>query len=82
MRMLEVLIVGGGVMGAATAYALARRGRRVLLLEQFALGHAVVVRMAYHVCLVMPIRKPSILNWRWRLAKPGLRSKRMLVSVC
>lgn len=40
MRMLEVLIVGGGVMGAATAYALARRGRRVLLLEQFALGHA------------------------------------------
>ncbi|WP_322496572.1 N-methyl-L-tryptophan oxidase [Chloroflexus sp.] len=40
MRMLEVLIVGGGVMGAATAYALARRGRRVLLLEQFAIGHA------------------------------------------
>jgi len=38
--MLEVLIVGGGVMGAATAYALARRGRRVLLLEQFAIGHA------------------------------------------
>lgn len=40
MRMLEVIIVGGGVMGAATAYALARRGRRVLLLEQFAIGHA------------------------------------------
>ncbi len=40
MRMLEVLVVGGGVMGAATALALARRGRRVLLLEQFAVGHA------------------------------------------
>lgn len=40
MRMLEVLIVGGGVTGAAAAYALARRGRRVLLLEQFAIGHA------------------------------------------
>ncbi|WP_322511139.1 FAD-dependent oxidoreductase [Chloroflexus sp.] len=40
MRMFEVLIVGGGVTGAAAAYALARRGRRVLLLEQFAIGHA------------------------------------------
>jgi monomeric sarcosine oxidase len=40
MPALEVLVVGGGVIGAATAYALARRGRRVLLLEQFTIGHA------------------------------------------
>ncbi len=40
MPALEVLVVGGGVIGAATTYALARRGRRVLLLEQFTIGHA------------------------------------------
>jgi sarcosine oxidase len=36
----EIAVVGAGVMGAATAYALARAGRDVLLLEQFELGHA------------------------------------------
>jgi len=35
----DVIVVGGGVMGCATAYHLAKRGRRVLLLEQFAIGH-------------------------------------------
>ncbi|QEH34156.1 Monomeric sarcosine oxidase [Aquisphaera giovannonii] len=33
------VIVGGGAMGAAAAYALAARGEPVLLIEQFALGH-------------------------------------------
>lgn len=32
-------VIGGGVMGAAAAYALARRGARVTLFEQFASGH-------------------------------------------
>ncbi|MCG8353406.1 MAG: N-methyl-L-tryptophan oxidase [Chloroflexales bacterium] len=35
----DYIVVGGGVMGSATAYQLARRGERVLLLEQFAIGH-------------------------------------------
>jgi sarcosine oxidase len=35
----EVVVVGAGVMGAATARALSRSGREVLLLEQFELGH-------------------------------------------
>jgi len=39
MNHYEVIVVGGGVMGCATAYHLAKRGRRVLLLEQFAIGH-------------------------------------------
>jgi glycine/D-amino acid oxidase-like deaminating enzyme len=30
----EVVVVGGGIMGAATAYELARRGRAVVLLEK------------------------------------------------
>jgi sarcosine oxidase len=35
----DVVVIGAGVMGAATARALARRGRDVILLEQFRVGH-------------------------------------------
>lgn len=38
-RSYDVIVVGVGGMGSATAFELARRGRRVLALEQFALGH-------------------------------------------
>lgn len=38
-RDAEVVVVGAGVMGLATTRALAREGRRVILLEQFRLGH-------------------------------------------
>ncbi|BDZ48054.1 N-methyltryptophan oxidase [Frondihabitans sucicola] len=37
---VETLVVGGGAMGSATAWALARRGREVLLAERFEPGHA------------------------------------------
>ena len=36
---MEVAVVGAGVIGSATARALAARGTRVVLLEQFGLGH-------------------------------------------
>lgn len=36
----DVIVVGLGAMGSATLYQLARRGHRVLGLEQFAPGHA------------------------------------------
>ena len=39
VRSADIIIVGAGVMGAATARALRRSGRKVLLLEQFAPGH-------------------------------------------
>ncbi|MBA3534408.1 MAG: N-methyl-L-tryptophan oxidase [Ardenticatenales bacterium] len=35
----DTIILGGGIVGAATAEALVRRGHTVLLLEQFAPGH-------------------------------------------
>ncbi|WP_022886605.1 FAD-dependent oxidoreductase [Glaciibacter superstes] len=36
---IETLVIGGGAMGSATAWQLARRGRSVTLLERFAPGH-------------------------------------------
>jgi len=38
-RIFDVIVIGVGGMGSAAACELARRGRRVLALEQFALGH-------------------------------------------
>ncbi|CAN5553127.1 N-methyl-L-tryptophan oxidase [soil metagenome] len=35
----DVVVVGAGAMGSATAYHLAQDGQRVLLLEQFQIGH-------------------------------------------
>jgi sarcosine oxidase len=37
--MADVVVIGAGAMGSATAWWLARRGREVVLLEQFAQGH-------------------------------------------
>ncbi|MFJ5699364.1 FAD-dependent oxidoreductase [Arthrobacter sp. NPDC093139] len=38
---LDTVVIGGGAMGSAAAWALARRGRDVTLLEQFGLGHSI-----------------------------------------
>lgn len=56
MRDVEVAVVGAGVMGSATARALARAGRETLLLEQFHVGHtrgsshgrSRIFRFSYH----------------------------------
>jgi sarcosine oxidase len=37
---VDVVVVGGGAMGSAAAWQLARRGREVTLLERFGPGHA------------------------------------------
>ena len=52
----DVIVVGVGGMGSAAACELARRGRRVLALEQFAIGHdqgsshghTRIIRQAYY----------------------------------
>lgn len=36
----DVIVVGSGAMGSAAAWTMARAGKRVLLLEQYAVGHA------------------------------------------
>ncbi|HEV2065283.1 MAG TPA: N-methyl-L-tryptophan oxidase [Thermomicrobiales bacterium] len=40
MDRADVIVVGGGTMGTATGWALARQGRRVVVLEQFGHVHA------------------------------------------
>ena len=42
---VQTIVVGGGVVGSAAAWALARRGADVILLERFDAGH---VRGASH----------------------------------
>jgi sarcosine oxidase len=52
----DAIVVGVGGMGSATAYYLARRGKRVLGLEQFGIPHAMgsshghtrIIRLAYY----------------------------------
>src|SRR3954471_21874612 len=52
----DVIVVGVGAMGSATCYQLARRGVRVLGLEQFDIPHALgsshgasrMIRLAYY----------------------------------
>jgi monomeric sarcosine oxidase len=56
MRGPHVVVVGGGTMGLASAWALARRGARVTLLERFGHvhargshgGHTRIIRESYH----------------------------------
>jgi sarcosine oxidase len=69
----EVIVIGVGGMGSAACYHLARRGRRVLALEQFALGHEMgsshgisrIIRLAYfeHPSYVPLVRRAYEL-WR------------------
>ena len=70
--MADVAVVGAGIMGAATAYALARDGRDVTLYEQFEVGHARgsshgrsrIVRLAYPKVEFVELAKESFAGWR------------------
>ena len=63
----DVIVLGVGGMGSATCFELARRGRRVLGLEQFPLvhdrgsshGHTRIIRTTYaeHPCYVPLVRR-------------------------
>jgi len=52
---VDVIVVGGGAMGLSTAWALAKRGASVRVIEQFAIGHELgsshgysrIIRRAY-----------------------------------
>jgi sarcosine oxidase len=68
----EVVVVGAGIMGAAAAYALARRGADVLVLEQFRIGHergsshgrTRIVRLAYPQTKWVRLAAEGMQGWR------------------
>jgi sarcosine oxidase len=68
----EVVVVGAGIMGSAAAYALARQGRDVLLVEQFRIGHehgsshgrSRIVRLAYPEVEFVELAREAFAGWR------------------
>jgi sarcosine oxidase len=68
----EVIVVGGGLMGLATAYHLAREGRRVLLLEARGIGHqdgsshgpSRIIRLTYQSEDYIALAQASFALWR------------------
>jgi sarcosine oxidase len=68
----EVIVVGGGLMGLAAAYHLARDGRRVLLLEARDIGHqdgsshgpSRIIRLTYQSEDYIALARASFAGWR------------------
>src|SRR3954470_6597518 len=68
----NVVVVGGGAMGAASARALAMRGQRVALVEQFEAAHdrgsshgpSRIFRLAYQDASYIPLAQRALTLWR------------------
>jgi sarcosine oxidase len=71
-RRRAVVVVGAGVMGSATAWALARRGIDTVVLEQFEAGHdrgsshgaSRIFRLAYEDALYARFAGEALAGWR------------------
>jgi sarcosine oxidase len=67
----EVAVIGAGIMGSATARALARAGHEVVLYEQFEVGHdrgsshgrSRIVRLAYPEVEFVELAKEAFRGW-------------------
>jgi sarcosine oxidase len=78
-RDAEVIVVGAGIAGLATAYALGRGGRDVLVLEQFELGHnrgsshgaTRIFRLAYPEPDWVRLAQEALVGWRELEAESG-----------
>ncbi len=72
MEQFDHVVVGGGAMGAATAWQLARRGHSVALLEQFDVAHnrgsshgtSRIFRFAYRNPFYTQLAIDSLSDWR------------------
>jgi sarcosine oxidase len=77
----EIVVVGAGVMGLATACALARDGHEVIVLEQFRVGHkrgsshggARIFRMSYDDPEYVAMAKQALPLWRDLEAETGVQ---------
>jgi len=82
----SVAIIGAGLMGAASAWALARRGRPVTVFEQFPIGHkqgsshgsARIVRRGYSDTLYVELTGRAFDLWDELEAESGTSPLRML----
>jgi monomeric sarcosine oxidase len=76
----DVVIIGAGLAGSATAWALARRGRSAVVLEAFAAGHrrgsshgsARIFRRAYPDPLYVRLTGQAQQLWRQLAAETGV----------
>jgi sarcosine oxidase len=81
----DAIVVGGGAMGTGTARSLTERGRRVLLLERFEIGHAMgssggptrIFRISYHHPDYVRMARLALGEWRDLEARAG---ERLLVT--
>ena len=72
MNHVDVVVIGAGAMGSATAWSLARRGRGVLLVEQFESGHTRgsshadvrVFRQSYADPYYVSLAQRAVDDWR------------------
>src|SRR5581483_88405 len=75
----DVVVVGAGVMGLASAWALARAGREPLVLEQFRVGHTHgsshgatrIFRLAYEEAEWVRLAQEAFGLWRELEAETG-----------
>ena len=82
----DVVVIGAGLAGAATAWSAASRGRSVLVLEQFAAGHergsshgsARIVRRGYSDGLYVSLTGRAFELWREVELASGTSLLRML----
>src|SRR6267143_1504793 len=88
--MAEVAIIGAGVMGLATARALSRTGREVVVYEQFEPGHARgsshgrsrVFRLAYAQPEWVRLAQEALAGWRRIEVEAGIvRADRALAAL-
>lgn len=78
-RTADVVVVGSGIAGAATARAVARSGRTVALVEQFAVGHprgsshgaTRIFRLGYPDERYVRMAQTALAGWRELEAESG-----------
>jgi sarcosine oxidase len=75
----DVAVIGAGITGAAAAYELSRRGRKVSVVEQFAIGHdrgsshgaSRVFRLSYPDPAWIKLAQEALAGWRQLEADAG-----------